>query len=112
LPAEPTIGWDLGGATSAARLGPSGRVERVVEVPCALWRGLAELERALEGAESALGPAPVHAVTMTGEMVDFFPTRADGVAAPGRGDAQAVRGSRTSILRRSARAGAGRGSGE
>lgn len=81
MPAEPTIGWDLGGAhLKAARLGPGGRVERVVEVPCALWRGLAELERALDAAESALGPAPVHAVTMTGEMVDFFPTRADGVA--------------------------------
>jgi probable H4MPT-linked C1 transfer pathway protein len=81
LPAEATIGWDLGGAhLKAARLGPSGGVERVVEVPCALWRGLGELERALQEAERALGPAPVHAVTMTGEMVDFFPTRTEGVA--------------------------------
>ena len=81
MPAETTIGWDLGGAhLKAARLGQGGRVERVVEVPCALWRGLPELEQALEAAESALGPAPVHAVTMTGEMVDCFPTRADGVA--------------------------------
>jgi probable H4MPT-linked C1 transfer pathway protein len=82
LPAEPTIGWDLGGAhLKAARLGPTGGVERVVQVPCALWRGLAELEGALDAAASAVGPAPVHAVTMTGEMVDCFPTRADGVAA-------------------------------
>ncbi|HUF36736.1 MAG TPA: hydantoinase/oxoprolinase family protein [Gemmatimonadales bacterium] len=81
MPSEPTIGWDIGGAhLKAARLGPGGRVERVVQVPCALWRGLAELERSLDAAESVLGPAPAHAVTMTGEMVDLFASRADGVA--------------------------------
>ena len=81
MPADPTIGWDLGGAhLKAARLGPTGGVERVLQVPCALWQGLPELEHALDAAESALGPAPAHAVTMTGEMVDCFPTRAHGVA--------------------------------
>lgn len=78
---EPTLGWDLGGAhLKAARLGPSGRVERVAQVACPLWRGVPELERALDEAQSALGGAPVHAVTMTGEMVDLFSTRAEGVA--------------------------------
>jgi probable H4MPT-linked C1 transfer pathway protein len=81
LPPDSTIGWDLGGAhLKAARLGPGGRVERVVQVPCALWCGLDELVRALDVAESVLGSAPAHAVTMTGEMVDFFTTRTDGVA--------------------------------
>jgi probable H4MPT-linked C1 transfer pathway protein len=78
---DPTIGWDLGGAhLKAARLGSGGGVERVVQLPCALWRGLGELDQALGAAESALGSASIHAVTMTGEMVDLFPTRAEGVA--------------------------------
>jgi (4-(4-[2-(gamma-L-glutamylamino)ethyl]phenoxymethyl)furan-2-yl)methanamine synthase len=78
---EAVIGWDLGGAhVKAARLDSSGRVERVVQIPCPLWRGLTELDRALDAAESLLGSAPTHAVTMTGEMVDLFATRAEGVA--------------------------------
>lgn len=79
---EAVIGWDLGGAhLKAARLDAGGRVERVVQVACPLWQGLAHLERALAQAAAMLGPAPAHAVTMTGEMVDLFATRADGVAA-------------------------------
>lgn len=78
---EAVIGWDLGGAhLKAARLDAHGRVERVVQLACPLWQGLGELERALDAAVAALGPAPAHAVTMTGEMVDLFPTRAEGVA--------------------------------
>jgi probable H4MPT-linked C1 transfer pathway protein len=78
---DAVIGWDLGGAhLKAARLDPAGRVERVVQLPCALWRGLAELDTALEAAVAALGPGRVHAVTMTGEMVDHFPARREGVA--------------------------------
>lgn len=81
MPADAVVGWDLGGAhVKAARLDSSGRVERVVQVPCPLWRGLAELDRALDAAESLLGPVPAHAVTMTGEMADLFATRAEGVA--------------------------------
>jgi probable H4MPT-linked C1 transfer pathway protein len=56
-------------------------VERVVQLPCALWRGLAELHSALDLALAELGAAELHAVTMTGEMVDLFPTRAQGVRA-------------------------------
>ena len=82
MPPEPVIGWDLGGAhLKAARLGGDGLVEQVVQLPCALWRGLDQLHGALEAAISRLGAAPVHAVTMTGEMVDLFPTREAGVRA-------------------------------
>jgi (4-(4-[2-(gamma-L-glutamylamino)ethyl]phenoxymethyl)furan-2-yl)methanamine synthase len=56
-------------------------VERVVQVACPLWRGLGELEQALDTVSAELGDAPAHAVTMTGEMVDLFATREDGVAA-------------------------------
>jgi probable H4MPT-linked C1 transfer pathway protein len=82
MSSEAVIGWDLGGAhLKAARLGPGGRVEHVVQLPCPLWRGIAELEQVLDAAISALGPAATHAVTMTGEMVDLFATREEGVAA-------------------------------
>jgi probable H4MPT-linked C1 transfer pathway protein len=80
MPTEAVIGWDLGGAhLKAARLGSGGRVERVTQLPCALWRGLAELHAALDAAVAQMGTAELHAVTMTGEMVDLFPSRAQGV---------------------------------
>jgi probable H4MPT-linked C1 transfer pathway protein len=74
------IGWDLGGAhLKAARLAPDGRVEVVVQLPCPLWQGLAQLERAVDEACARLGDAPRHAVTMTGELADLFASRAEGV---------------------------------
>jgi len=77
---EPVIGWDLGGAhLKAARLDGSGAVERVLQLPCPLWQGLSHLQVALGKAGSALGTAPRHAVTMTGEMVDLFSDREEGV---------------------------------
>src|SRR4051794_32501497 len=80
MPPDAVIGWDLGGAhLKAARLGSGGAVEGVVQLPCALWRGMAELHSALDLAFVELGAAELHAVTMTGEMVDLFPTRAEGV---------------------------------
>jgi probable H4MPT-linked C1 transfer pathway protein len=77
---EAVVGWDLGGAhLKAARLAPGGRVERVVQLPCPLWKGLSHLHEALATAQAALRPAPHHGVTMTAEMVDLFPTRVEGV---------------------------------
>lgn len=77
---EAIIGWDVGGAhLKAARLGPNGVVEAVVQVPCPLWQGLEHLYRAVADARSRVGEAPRHAVTMTGEMVDLFASRAEGV---------------------------------
>ena len=79
--AEPVIGWDVGGAhLKGARLDASGTVERVVQLPCPLWQGLEHLEGALHEAGSALGSAARDAVTMTGEMVDLFDSREEGVA--------------------------------
>jgi probable H4MPT-linked C1 transfer pathway protein len=79
--AETVLGWDLGGAhLKAGRLGPDGRAEKVLELPCPLWQGLHHLEAALREALATLGPADRHAITMTGEMVDLFPNREEGVA--------------------------------
>lgn len=77
---ETVIGWDLGGAhLKAARLDASGAVGPVVQLPCPLWQGLQHLDAALQQAVSTLGRAPIHAVTMTGEMVDLFASRREGV---------------------------------
>lgn len=77
---KPIIGWDLGGAhVKAARLSPAGEVERVIQVPCPLWQGLAHLDTAIDAARLIVGDAPVHALTMTGEMVDLFASREEGV---------------------------------
>ncbi len=79
---ETVIGWDVGGAhLKAARLEPDGRLSAVAQVACALWQGLEHLDRALVEARALVGEAPVHAVTMTGEMADCFPDRAAGVCA-------------------------------
>lgn len=75
------IGWDLGGAhLKAARLDESGRVLDVVQVACRLWEGMHHFHSAVDEIGHALGAASFHAVTMTGEMVDSFPTRSEGVA--------------------------------
>lgn len=77
---EPLIGWDLGGAhLKAARLDASGAVDRVFQVACPLWQGLDHLHAAIDAAITDLGPAPRHAITMTGEMADLFPGRDAGV---------------------------------
>jgi probable H4MPT-linked C1 transfer pathway protein len=77
------IGWDVGGAhLKAALLDTKGKLQHVVQVPCALWRGLSELEAAVD---EVLGIFQVssqfHAITMTGELVDLFPNRQTGVQA-------------------------------
>ncbi len=79
--AATVIGWDIGGAhLKAARL-DAGRVGAVVQVACPLWQGLDKLETAFEEILATIGPGDVHAVTMTGELVDLFDGRAAGVAA-------------------------------
>lgn len=80
MPAEPIIGWDVGGAhLKAARLGANGIIEAVVQVPCPLWQGMDLLYQAIVEAQLTVGEASRHVVTMTGEMVDLFATRSEGV---------------------------------
>ena len=75
------LGWDVGGAhLKAALLDKAGKVLAVYQQPCQLWKGLDHLESAVK---TILQQAPVnqcrHAVTMTGELVDLFADRHEGV---------------------------------
>ncbi|HTS88435.1 MAG TPA: hydantoinase/oxoprolinase family protein [Gemmatimonadales bacterium] len=77
---QAVIGWDVGGAhLKGARLSREGVVTRVVQVPCPLWKGMPHLAQAITEVLAAIGDGSVHAVTMTGEMADLFPSRSTGV---------------------------------
>ena len=83
---NPIIGWDVGGAhLKAALLDANGDLVNVMQVPCALWRGLSELESAIDLILSKFKHQPaLHAITMTGELVDLFASRQAGVRAISR----------------------------
>jgi probable H4MPT-linked C1 transfer pathway protein len=52
-----------------------------VQVPCRLWQGLDQLQKAVDVILANLKFAPdEHAVTMTGELADIFANRTEGVA--------------------------------
>ena len=75
------IGWDVGGAHVKACLLQRGEVHDVAQWACALWQGIGRLTPVLQAARErwpALAEAQ-HAITMTGEMVDLFASREDGV---------------------------------
>jgi (4-(4-[2-(gamma-L-glutamylamino)ethyl]phenoxymethyl)furan-2-yl)methanamine synthase len=76
---ENIIGWDVGGAHLKAVRLENGIVTQAVQIPCPLWLGLGELDRAFADAEAAIGQAPFNAITMTGECCDAFATRGEGV---------------------------------
>ncbi|MGB8337823.1 MAG: hydantoinase/oxoprolinase family protein [Burkholderiales bacterium] len=79
--AEVVMGWDIGGAhLKAVTLDGDGGVVRCVQSPCPLWQGLRHLEQGIERIISG-SSATHHAVTMTGELVDLFANRSEGVIA-------------------------------
>lgn len=74
------IGWDIGGAhTKAAVLDRNGRLTQVHQRACPLWKGISYLEEALYALARDCDADTAHAITMTGELADIFPNRADGV---------------------------------
>ncbi|WOD15329.1 hydantoinase/oxoprolinase family protein [Paraburkholderia kirstenboschensis] len=82
----PVFGWDVGGAhVKVSMSDASGVVLEVAQWACPLWQGLEHLERTIdlvfERWPVAKTYAARHAVTMTGEMVDLFEDRAQGVRA-------------------------------
>jgi probable H4MPT-linked C1 transfer pathway protein len=75
------IGWDIGGAhVKAAILNSHGQVVTVYQQACPLWKGLDQLRLAVTQITQDLPPTQYHhAITMTGELVDLFANRDDGV---------------------------------
>lgn len=73
------IGWDIGGAHLKAAWAEDGRLRDAVQVPCRLWQGLGELDTALTTILDHLPAGADHVVTMTGELVDLFDDRTQGV---------------------------------
>jgi len=75
------IGWDIGGAhVKAAVINSSGTITHVLQQACPLWKGLEHLRRAVKQILAALPEGQqCHAITMTGELVDLFANRDDGV---------------------------------
>lgn len=82
MPADNVLGWDIGGAhLKVAAIDRTGRVTRVAQLPCPLWQGMENLDRAIASALAQMPVAGVHAVTMTGELTDLFRNRSEGVKA-------------------------------
>lgn len=76
------LGLDIGGAhLKLALLDPAGRPLALRQVACALWQGLDRLDAAFDAALAGLPPPSAVAVTMTGELVDLFSDREEGVRA-------------------------------
>ena len=77
------IGWDIGGAhLKAVLLSKKGEVLQTSQTTCELWKGLNKLEAAIQTVLQAFKISPFaaqHAVTMTGELVDLFTNRHEGV---------------------------------
>lgn len=76
------IGWDIGGAhLKAAYLNKRGEITSVIQKPCPLWLGMNKLEQALSAVLVDLPDNNArHIITMTGELVDLFENRAQGVS--------------------------------
>ena len=81
MPEHAVLGWDIGGAHVKAALLRRGRVLDAAQWPCPLWQGLDKLDAVLDAANARWPDLQrhAHAVTMTGEMVDLFAHREDGV---------------------------------
>ena len=76
------VGWDVGGAHLKAALLVNGVVQQVEQTVCPLWKGVEYLDQAVQRILDKLPQHnALHAVTMTGELVDCFKSRQEGVDA-------------------------------
>lgn len=75
------VGWDIGGAhVKAAVVNEAGDIVAIFQQACPLWKGMDQLHDAVNAILRRLNAADcLHAVTMTGELVDLFEDRDDGV---------------------------------
>jgi len=75
------MGWDIGGAhLKAACFQPGSGLIAVYQQPCQLWKGIDKLHEAVQDIlDESTMPISRHVLTMTGELVDLFDGRDDGV---------------------------------
>lgn len=78
---QTTVGWDIGGAhLKAVLLDQCGQVADIALYACPLWKGMAFLEQAAQAVlQQFQGHRCRHVLTMTGELVDLFDNREQGV---------------------------------
>ncbi len=75
-----SVGWDIGGAHVKVAVVENQEIIAVYQEPCPLWQGLDKLELAVKTLLEKISNQPQkHAITMTGELVDLFANRHDGV---------------------------------
>ena len=74
------MGWDLGGANLKLAQAEDGRITTVTQIPCPQIADPSKFDQALDEAMRLCPAGARHAVTMTGELSDVFPSRAAGVA--------------------------------
>jgi len=75
-----SFGWDLGGANLKLAQAKDGRITAVTQIPCPRLADPKKFNQALDEALKTGAAGGRHAVTMTGELSDVFPSRAIGVA--------------------------------
>ena len=75
------MGWDIGGAhIKVAVASSSDSVSQIHQLPCPLWLGTESLQNSMHSVHDNFDFSPIaHTVTMTGELVDHFENREDGV---------------------------------
>lgn len=75
------VGWDIGGAhVKAVQVDKKGRALKIWHRAVPLWKGLDRLAAAAGKIREEIDRRDLrHAVTMTGELADIFPTRTEGV---------------------------------
>lgn len=78
---ESVMGLDVGGAhLKVVQASGAGRVSRVAQVPCPLWKGLEQLHASIDQVREQFDfSRAMLAVTMTGELVDHFGDRKEGI---------------------------------
>ena len=83
VPRNNVCGWDIGGAQlKIAQVNNLKSVVNVMQVECPLWLGTNELREAISRIDQELNlNQSMHVITMTGELVDNFKNRKEGVAS-------------------------------
>lgn len=76
------VGWDIGGAHVKVAITNGESITQIYQLDCPLWKGIDELSRCISEVDNIIDvTAYHHAITMTGELVDHFEDREQGVQA-------------------------------